>query len=83
MKVLYALSTVLANIGDYSVSVGKSQLCGYFGNSGKNRSDGLAAAAVYRISRRNMFLGDYKTVYRCLRCYVKKSIAALILINLF
>ena len=79
---LYGLASVIAYIGDYSVTVFKLEKSSNFGNSLKYFCNSRRVVSAYTVARRNMSLGYNEAVNRCLRINIKEGVASLILIYL-
>ena len=75
---LYALTAVLADVGDNTPAVFKSQFNCKLGGHLKDVTDKAAVFGVYACGRGDMGLGNDENVRRSLRSYVVKGVSQLV-----
>ena len=82
VKVLYRLASVLADIGDNSVSAGKSLCLCNLRDNGEYVSNDIRVFFTYCINRSNMIFGNDEYVRGRLGIYISESVALIVLVYL-
>ena len=83
MKMLYRLARIVAHIADESVSVLEPELLCDLWYSLKDLCHVCGVIRTDSIRRRDVGLGHDEAMHGSLRIYIEKSVAVVILINLF
>ncbi len=82
MNMLDALTAVLTDIGDDSVSTGQAARRRYLGYSLKHCRHGSGIGGVDLVRGLNVLTRNYKNVYRSLRAYIFEGVYFFVLIHL-
>jgi hypothetical protein len=80
---LYRLTSITAAISYNSVTVLYTRARRDFRNALEDVSNASAILCRNTVSRRNVRLGNHENMHRCLRSYIVKSIANIILVSFF
>ena len=82
MQMLDALTTILSNVSDNTVSVFKTASHRNLGNSLKHRADRRRIICIYAICRLNVLARNNKHVNGRLGIYILKCVDLFVLVNL-
>ena len=66
MQMLYCLARIVTAVGDNAVSVCESGISRDFRNSFKNLCNNSGVLGTHAVNRRDVLLGDYENMHRCL-----------------
>ena len=83
MQVLYALATVLADVGDHAVAITKPRDLGDFGNGRKDGGDKVRGLGRHFVGGGEVGLGDHEDVDGRLGCDVVERVDAFVLVHFF